>query len=280
MSLELYKKVTFKTSALTTKSYSTSFYLATTLLETNVRNAIYGIYGFVRYADEVVDTFHQFDKQELLDEFERDYYLGLERGLSLNPILHSFQSVVSQYHIKDAYVQSFLKSMKADLQQVNFTEKSQIDNYIYGSADVVGLMCLSVFCNGDQKLFDELKTSAMHLGSAFQKVNFLRDLKNDTVDLGRNYFPNITKTNLNEYSKKLIINEIEKDFEIALDGIKRLPASSKTAVLLAYLYYKTLLKKLKRTPANEIIKRRIRISNFTKLLLIKKAVIFNRIGLF
>lgn len=279
MSLELFNKVAFKTSALITKSYSTSFYMATTLLSSNIREAIYGIYGFVRFADEIVDTFHHVNKNILIEEFENEYYKAFDRGISLNPILHSFQDVVHKYNIKDEYIQAFLSSMKADLSKVNYTDKAQTDQYIYGSADVVGLMCLSVFCNGDQTQFESLKASAMSLGSAFQKVNFLRDLKDDTEYLGRNYFPNINKFNLNEASKLLIINEIEGDFKIAFQGIKKLPSNSKAAVLLSYFYYRALLGKLRRTPASEIANRRIRINNATKLFLMKKAVLANKFGL-
>lgn len=279
MSLELYNKVTFKTSKITTKAYSTSFYLATTLLSPKIREAIYGIYGFVRYADEIVDTFHHTDKKQLISEFEEDYYKSLERGISLNPILNSFQSTVKKYSIQNEYVETFLNSMKADLNPIEFTEKHQIDNYIYGSADVVGLMCLSVFCEGDLKKFEELKPAAMRLGSAFQKVNFLRDLKNDTEYLGRNYFPTVSKKNFNKASKTEIIKEIEEDFRIAFEGIKRLPVNSKSAVFLAYLYYRALLKKLKRTPASEIAQKRIRISNTTKIFLMNKAVFAQKLGL-
>jgi phytoene synthase len=202
MSLDLFQKVSFNTAKLTTKRYSTSFYLATTLLDSSIRDAIYGIYGFVRYADEIVDTFHHQDKKTLLDEFEKDYYKALDRGISLNPILNSFAQVVQQYNIQDEHVQAFLQSMKADLEDVQYTSKKQTDEYIYGSADVVGLMCLSVFTGGDKNMFEELKNPAMRLGSAFQKVNFLRDLKNDTEELERSYFPHVTRENFNENSKK------------------------------------------------------------------------------
>jgi phytoene synthase len=249
-------------------------------LGSSVRDAIYGIYGFVRYADEIVDTFHHQDKKTLLDEFEQDYYKALNRGLSLNPILNSFVQVVQQYNIKDEHVQAFLDSMKADLQDIQYTNKDQTDAYIYGSADVVGLMCLSVFTEGNQAMFDKLKEPAMRLGSAFQKVNFLRDLKNDTEDLGRSYFPHVTRENFSESSKAIIIREIEDDFNQAFQGIKQLPHSSRTAVFLAYLYYKRLLKKLKRTPAEKIANQRIRISNFTKLMLMNRAVLANRLSLF
>lgn len=280
MSLHLYNKVSFNTSKLTTKQYSTSFYFATTHLGKSIRNAIYGIYGFVRYADEIVDTFHHQDKKQLLDEFEAEYYLALKRGISLNPILNSFVQVVKQYKIKDEHVKAFLASMRADLDDISYTNKTQTDAYIYGSADVVGLMCLSVFTEGNQEMFESLKEPAMRLGSAFQKVNFLRDLKNDTENLGRSYFPQVTRENFSETSKAAIIAEIEEDFHAAFQGIKQLPHSSRSAVFLAYLYYKRLLEKLKRTPAATIANQRIRISNFTKLMLMNQAVLANRLSLF
>ncbi len=279
MSLQLFDQVSYQTSKLVTRKYSTSFYLATTLLGKRIRNAIYGIYGFVRYADEIVDTFHQIDKEKALNEFEKEYYNSLERGLSLNPILHSFQDVVKRYTIDDEYVQAFLRSMKADLNKTEYTDAEQINEYIYGSADVVGLMCLSVFCEGNQEKFNQLKSSAMKLGSAFQKVNFLRDLKNDTEYLGRSYFPGVSRENFDEESKRLIVKEIEEDFRIAFEGIKKLPTNSRAAVLLAYFYYRTLLSKLAQTPASKIASSRIRISNPRKIWLMKKAVLVNSLRL-
>ncbi|MBN2745792.1 MAG: phytoene/squalene synthase family protein [Bacteroidales bacterium] len=279
MSLQLFDQVSYQTSKLVTRKYSTSFYLATTLLGNRIRNAIYGIYGFVRYADEIVDTFHQIDKEKTLNEFENEYYNSLERGLSLNPILHSFQDVVKRYSIDDKYVQAFLRSMKADLNKTEYTDIEQINEYIYGSADVVGLMCLSVFCEGNQEKFNQLKPAAMKLGSAFQKVNFLRDLKNDTEYLGRNYFPGVGRDNFDEESKRLIVEDIENDFRLAFEGIKKLPTNSRAAVLLAYFYYRTLLRKLAQTPASKIASTRIRISNPRKIWLMKKAVLVNSLRL-
>lgn len=266
----LYNKTSFNTSQIVTKNYSTSFYLATGLLDKKMRDAIYAIYGFVRFADEIVDTFHEYDKQYLLNKFESDYYEAFKHNISLNPVLHSFQHIVKKYNIEDNHIQAFLKSMRADLNKTAYT-KDEIDDYIYGSADVVGLMCLKVFCEGDEAEYKKLVKPAMKLGSAFQKVNFLRDLKNDLESLNRTYFPGIEKNTFDENSKKIVIKEIEEDFNQAYKGIKQLPKRSKLAVLIAYYYYNKLLLKIKRTPAQKVIESRIRISNFRKLMLILKA---------
>ena len=269
--MKLYNKTAFKTSEIVTTSYSTSFSYATGLLEKKQRKAIYSIYGFVRFADEIVDTFHKHNKQVLLEQFEIDLYKSIQEGISLNPVLHSFQKTVKKYRIPNEYIDAFLNSMKADLEKKNYFCKTETDEYIYGSADVVGLMCLRVFCNGNEKKFNRLKTPAMKLGSAFQKVNFLRDLKNDCHTLGRNYFPNTDISTFDETVKKQIVNEIKNDFDQAYPGIQQLPKNSRTAVLLAYLYYRGLLKKLENTPAEKIKKQRIRLSNFNKIILLFKA---------
>lgn len=269
--LNHYKKTSFKTSRVVTQTYSTSFSLATSLLKREHRNAIYAIYGFVRLADEIVDTFHEYDKKYLLTEFEIDLKQSIEMGISLNPVLNSFQLVIKQYNIPYDYIHAFLTSMKSDLEKKEYKNQTEADQYIYGSADVVGLMCLRVFCDGNQKMFEKLKHPAMKLGSAFQKVNFLRDLKDDTEMLGRHYFPNININYFDEEAKKQIVLDIEKDFAEAYKGIKKLPAHSRTAVFLAYLYYRNLLKKIKKTQSSVIIKRRIRISNFKKIMLLLKA---------
>ncbi len=279
MSLELYHEVASKTSALTTKNYSTSFYLSTTLLSPEMRDAIYAIYGFVRYADEIVDSFHHQNKAELMEEFEKEFYRSLERDLSMNPILHSFLRVVKRYNIKDEYIQAFLNSMKADLKEINYSNEEELKAYIYGSADVVGLMCLAVFCKGDTNLFADLEKPAMYLGSAFQKVNFLRDLKNDHENLGRSYFPHVTRHNFTEESKAEIIADIENDFNLAYKGIQQLPSEAKPAVLLAYYYYRSLLNKLRRTPASRIKVERIRVGSMKKIMLMNKAIVYNHLGL-
>ena len=267
-----FDEVSIKCSKIVTKQYSTSFSLAVKMLDKSIRDAIYSIYGFVRFSDEIVDSFHNFDKEKLIDDFEKDYYRALESRISLNPILNSFQHTVRKYEIDDALIQSFLKSMKLDLKKRKYTD-NEYNEYIYGSADVVGLMCLKVFVKGDQEKYDSLKDSAMKLGSAFQKVNFLRDLKDDYEELNRSYFPNINVKELNNDSKKAIIQEIENDFKEALVGIKKLPKEARFGVYTAYIYYLSLLRKLKRTPAENIIKTRIRVSNPFKILLLTKSFV-------
>jgi len=269
--LQHYINSSFKTSKIFTKTYSTSFSMATGLLQGRHRDAIYAIYGFVRLADEIVDTFHGYDKKLLLTQFESELKQSIEMGISLNPILQSFQIVVNNYNIPYSLIDSFLTSMKSDLETKDYSNGKDAGRYIFGSAEVVGLMCLLVFCNGNQQQYQELKEPAQKLGSAFQKVNFLRDIKDDTELLGRNYFPNLTTNYLNEESKKQIIAEIEIEFNEAYKGIKKLPGSSRTAVLLAFMYYKNLLRKIARTHSKTILKRRVRISNARKMLLLVKA---------
>lgn len=271
---ELFDRVSNDCSKLVTKSYSTSFSLAVNMLSTKIRKDIYNIYGFVRFADEIVDTFHDYDKKKLMEHFERDYYLSKELGISLNPILNSFQQTVKRYNIPDEMVQAFLKSMKADLYKTEYETKEEYDAYIYGSADVVGLMCLKVFVDGDDKKYEELKDAAMRLGSAFQKVNFLRDLKDDYEVLNRSYFPNINLGELDAASKQIIIDEIESDFEFAYkNGILKLPAEAKFGVYMAYRYYRRLLKKLKSVPSEKIMDTRIRISDPMKLNLLARSYV-------
>ncbi len=269
--MQLYDNTALKISKVVTTSYSTSFSMATEMLGKKHREAIYAIYGFVRFADEIVDSFHEFNKKELLDKFEYDLKDALAQGISLNPILHSFQIVVNEYSIPYQYIDAFLTSMKHDLNKKLYENKLEADTYIYGSADVVGLMCLRVFTDGNEARFDELKKPAMKLGSAFQKVNFLRDLKNDTEELGRTYFPNLVNGEFNEESKLKIIEDIETDFREAFQGIKQLPKSTRVAVLSAYYYYLELLLKIKNIPANRIMVSRVRISDFRKITLLIKA---------
>jgi 15-cis-phytoene synthase len=276
---QLYDKVSFETSKLATISYSNSFSLAVSTLTPEMQNAIYSIYGFVRLADEIVDTFHDYNKKDLLDKFEKDYYEAFQQGISMNLILNSFQITVKKYKIPDDLIQSFLKSMRSDLVKNDFSNKKELEEYVYGSADVVGLMCLKVFINGNEDLFQQMKKPAMKLGSAFQKVNFLRDLKNDMENLGRDYFPGIKMLPLNESSKKAIIEDIENDFKASYEGIKLLPPESKIGVYIAYVYYKKLLKKIKHTKAEKLITKRIRISNPVKLMLLMKCLIIHRIQL-
>ena len=271
---ELFDQVSFDTSKLVTKKYSTSFSLAVKMLSPTIRSAIYNIYGFVRFADEIVDTFHDYKKEELLDDFENEYYKALENGISLNPILNSFQATVKRYNITDDLVKAFLKSMRADLSKTAYETQEEYNEYIYGSADVVGLMCLKVFVDGDDEKYNELKNAAMRLGSAFQKVNFLRDLKDDFELLNRSYFPNVDLTSLDTESKHLIIKEIEDDFDFAFNhGILKLPVEAKFGVYMAYRYYRRLLKKLNSVPSSEIIETRVRISDPMKINLLARSYV-------
>ena len=271
---ELFDDVSNGCSEMVTKKYSTSFSMAVNMLSPKIRADIYNIYGFVRFADEIVDTFHDYDKEQLMRHFEEDYYFAKEQKISLNPILHSFQQTVHKYNIPDEMVQAFLKSMKADLYKTTYNTKEEYDEYIFGSADVVGLMCLKVFVNGDEKLYVELRDAAMRLGSAFQKVNFLRDLKDDFELLNRSYFPNIDFGKLDAASKQLIIDEIEDDFDYAYtNGILKLPVEAKFGVYMAYRYYRRLLKKLKNLPSEKIMDTRIRISNPMKINLLARSYV-------
>lgn len=271
---KLFDQVSNETSRLVTKKYSTSFSLAVKMLSPKIRAAIYNIYGFVRFADEIVDTFHDYDKEQLLSDFEIEYYKAYDHGISLNPILNSFQHTVKEYKITDQMVQSFLNSMRADLHKSVYTTQQEYQEYIYGSADVVGLMCLKVFVNGDEEKYNELKEAAMRLGSAFQKVNFLRDLKDDYELLNRSYFPNVDLASLDAESKQKIIEEIEQDFDYAYNhGILKLPIEAKFGVYMAYRYYRRLLKKLKRVPSSKIIETRVRISNPMKLNLLARSYV-------
>lgn len=276
----LFDQVSSNCSELVTKNYSTSFSLAVKMLSPKIRKDIYNIYGFVRFADEIVDSFHQYNKEKLINKFEADYYEAIEDGISLNPILNAFQQTVFRYQISDDLVQAFLQSMKADLNKAEYSTKEEYDSYIYGSADVVGLMCLKVFVNGDREKFEALKKPAMRLGSAFQKVNFLRDLKDDIEGLERSYFPNVDLKTLDNESKNQIIKEIEEDFEIAFkEGILKLPVEAKFGVYVAYRYYKRLLKKLKQTPSSKIMETRVRISNPMKINLLARSFVKYKLNL-
>ncbi|WCC45150.1 phytoene/squalene synthase family protein [Tenacibaculum finnmarkense] len=277
---QLFDEVSYACSKLVTEKYSTSFSLATGMLSPSIRDAIYNIYGFVRFADEIVDSFHQYNKEELLIRFENEYYLSKKEGISLNPILNSFVNTVEKYKITDDLIQAFLKSMKADLHQTEYTTQEAYKQYIYGSADVVGLMCLRVFVNGDANQYNELKDAAMRLGSAFQKVNFLRDLKDDIQVLNRSYFPNVDLNELDQASKEIIIKDIEADFDYAYEnGILKLPVEAKFGVYMAYRYYKKLLKKLKATPSSEIMDTRIRISDPMKINLLARSYVKYKLNL-
>lgn len=275
----LFDSVSFDCSTKVTKAYSTSFSTAVKMLGPSIRQDIYNIYGFVRFADEIVDSFHDFNKEELLLKFERDLKEALFNKISLNPILNSFQHTVNKYEIDYELIEAFMKSMKQDLIQNEYETREDYEAYIYGSADVVGLMCLQVFVNGDKKKYEELKAGAMRLGSAFQKVNFLRDLKDDFEKLNRSYFPNTDLNYLNEHSKKEIIEDIENDFEVAFESIKKLPIEARFGVYTAYRYYKRLLKKLKNTPSTEIKNTRIRVPDYQKIELLARCYVKYRLNL-
>lgn len=277
---QLFDNVSYKCSKLVTNEYSTSFSLATKMLSKSIREHIYNIYGFVRFADEIVDTFHDFDKEALLNKFEADYYTSKEQGISLNPILNSFVYTVNKFNISDDLVDAFLKSMRADLSKIEYTTEEEYKEYIYGSADVVGLMCLKVFVKGDEEKYNQLKAPAMRLGSAFQKVNFLRDLKADFEQLDRSYFPNVDLKRLNAESKEAIIKDIEADFEDAFkNGILQLPVEAKFGVYMAYRYYRKLLNKLKATPSSKIMDTRVRISNPMKINLLARSYVKYKLNL-
>jgi 15-cis-phytoene synthase len=260
----LFDQVSADCSKLTTSAYSTSFSLGIFFLERKLRRPIYSIYGFVRFADEIVDSFDGYDKMKLLAKFKAETYEAIENRISLNPILNSFQHAVHQYKINTELIETFLRSMEMDLEKVDYTNE-KYEQYILGSAEVVGLMCLHVFTEGNSEKFDELKPFAMKLGAAFQKVNFLRDLRADYQVLGRTYFPNIDMTEFSGGAKQKIEEEIANDFKIALLGIRKLPASAKGGVYLAYVYYLSLFKKIRKASPQRILSERIRISNAEKM---------------
>ena len=266
----LFDNISESCSENVTKTYSTSFSLATKMLAPEIRQDIYNVYGFVRVADEIVDSFHDYDKTTLFGRFEVELAQALAEKISLNPILNSFQHSVHRYGIDQHLIDAFMDSMKLDLTKSVYKTKEEYEKYIYGSADVVGLMCLKIFVNGQQEQYDLLKDSAMSLGSAFQKVNFLRDLKADHDDLNRSYFPNTNLSALDEIAKQAIIAEIESDFQKGYQGILRLPPEAKFGVFMAYRYYRRLLKKLSETPALEIKNTRIRVPNYEKFGLLTR----------
>ena len=268
----IYDNFAYKASKLITNHYSTSFSFSTKLLSRNIRPAIYSIYGLVRLADEIVDSFHNYDKKNLLKRLKADYQNAIDEGISLNPILNSFQKVYRKYNFDPELVESFFQSMEMDLESEIYDEKLY-KKYIYGSAEVVGLMCLKVFTKGNEKQYQNLKPSAMKLGSAFQKVNFLRDIEYDNSHLGRTYFPNINLNKITNRQKNEIIEDIKKDFDDALIGLKKLDKDSFFGVYIAFRYYKELLNKIKKVNMARLRKERIRISNFRKVSLILNSLI-------
>ena len=276
---DLFDKVSLECSKNVTNSYSTSFSLATKMLSKNIRQDIYNIYGFVRLADEIVDTFHDFDKKILLDRFIDELNYSLKNKISTNPILNSFQFTVNKYKIDYELINAFLTSMKMDLKKVKYSTEKEYKDYIYGSADVVGLMCLKVFVGGNKEIYNRLKPSAMSLGSAFQKVNFLRDLNADYSLLNRTYFPNLDFNEFDDNAKMLIMDDIEDDFRKALKGIYELPNNSKFGVYAAYKYYKRLLKKLKKTSYLKIKNQRVRVPNYQKVDVLARSYVRYRLNI-
>ena len=268
--ISLYHDLSRQCSKITTEKYSTSFSSAINLLHQDLRTPIYNIYGFVRFADEIVDSFHQFDKAALLKEFKKETYDAIERGISLNPILHSVQMTVNDFKISHHLIEAFFKSMKMDLEKISY-DAAGYKEYIYGSAEVVGLMCLCVFCEGNIEICEQLKPAARSLGAAFQKVNFLRDANADYVQLSRTYFPNVDFKNFTSRVKEQIEEDIAADFENAYKGILQLPSKARFGVYVAYKYYLSLFKKIKKTNAASILQQRIRIPNYGKAFIVAKA---------
>ncbi|GAB2604987.1 phytoene/squalene synthase family protein [Spirosoma areae] len=275
--MALFNKTALECSRLITERYSTSFTLGIKTLNRKFHLPIYAIYGFVRYADEIVDTFHDYDKKTLLERFKQDTYLAIDEGISLNPVLHSFQLVVSQYKIEHALIDAFLKSMEMDLYFQDYNAEGYSE-YIYGSAEVVGLMCLRVFCEGDGDEFDRLQAPARKLGAAFQKVNFLRDMKSDFVDRGRTYFPGVDFNDFSRDTKQRIEADIQRDFDEAYTGITKLPRGARMGVYLAYMYYQTLFNKIKQLPASRIQSERVRVPNPQKFALLAQTYLKYRLN--
>lgn len=269
---ELFDTISFKTSRLTTKAYSTSFSLGINLFHQKFRYPIYAVYGFVRAADEIVDSFHKFDKKKLLSRFSEDTFEAIDEGISLNPLLNSFQQIVNKYKIDHELIDLFLNSMEMDLQKDSYSE-NDYGKYILGSAEVVGLMCLRIFTEGNESLYQTLKPHAMKLGSAYQKINFLRDIHQDYFALGRTYFPGLEISKLDEKSKKDIEQDIEKDFKSGYEGIKLLPKGAKLGVYVSYVYYYSLFRKIKRSPTETILSKRVRITNFKKYMLLLNSAV-------
>lgn len=269
--MKLYNNTCFECSKLITNKYSTSFSKGINAFDRSLRYPIYGIYGFVRYADEIVDTFHGYDQQQLIGDFKEQTFKAIEQRISLNPVLQSFQLVVNEYNIDHKLILDFLRSMEMDLERKTFDGK-EYKAYIYGSAEVIGLMCLRVFCKNDNALYTQLMPAARRLGSALQKINFLRDIKADYQERGRIYFPDTDLDNFSDQVKKQIEADIEKDLAEGFNGIRKLPKGARLGVYIAYTYYRKLLKKISKTPANVILQKRIRVSDAAKSILFFKAV--------
>ncbi len=273
--IDLYHKISVDASKNVTQLYSTSFSMGIKLLDKNIHDAIFSIYGFVRLADEIVDTFHDYPKSEMLQEFKEDTYKALDRKISVNPILHAFQMVVNKYSIDRDLIDKFLLSMEQDLNDIKYSSDGYKE-YIVGSAEVVGLMCLKVFVNGDNDLYFNLEEPARKLGAAFQKINFLRDVKADYQELGRTYFPGVDLEKFTPDEKLKIEEDIQDDFECALEGIIKLPSSSRLGVYVAYRYYFSLFKKIKKVSSDRLMEERIRVPNTKKILITFKSMFQNQ----
>ena len=273
----IYDEVSFSLSKIVTQKYSTSFSMGIKALHPQLREAIYAIYGFVRLADEIVDSFHGYNQKQLLIDFKNETEKALAAKISLNPIIHSFQETVHKYQIEEKLIHQFLHSMEMDLEKIEYNS-DLYKEYILGSAEVVGLMCLHIFVEGDKVKYDELKPFAMKLGSAFQKINFLRDLRDDYYVLGRTYFPNVDLTEFNDHIKMEIERDINTEFEEALIGINRLPITSKFGVYLAYKYYFSLFKKIQKSSAKKVLNERIRIPNSDKFLMLSRSYLDYKIS--
>lgn len=276
--VSLFHKVSQSCSRITTETYSTSFASAIRLLHKDLREPIYNIYGFVRFADEIVDSFHEYDKTALLQQFRQETYDAIERGISLNPILHSFQLTVNQYKIDHSLIHSFFNSMEMDLHR-QWYDAAGYDEYIYGSAEVVGLMCLYIFCEGDGSMYARLKPAAQALGAAFQKVNFLRDVQADFNGLNRIYFPGVDFSNFTPRMKHDIEEEIAADFNRALPGILQLPLKARFGVYVAYKYYLSLFNRIRKVAPTRIMKERVRIPNYRKAMILVRAGVKNQLNL-
>jgi len=274
---ELFDMISKKSSKMTTVMYSTSFSMGIRFFSKRFHDPIYAIYGFVRFADEIVDTFHDFDKEKLLANFKRDTYTAIEDKISLNPILNNFQWAVNKYKIERELIDTFLRSMEMDLYKEDYDRKGY-EEYILGSAEVVGLMCLRVFCEGDETMYDELKPPAMRLGAAFQKINFLRDLSHDYNGLGRSYFPGIDISQFDEETKRKIETEIDADFQAGLEGIRKLPDGARFGVYVAHIYFYGLFKKIRKYPAERLLRERVRIPNRTKYTMLFSAYIKDKLN--
>ncbi len=278
-SFQLYQNSCVECSELITKKYSTSFSLGIRVFDKEFRNPVYSIYGFVRFADEIVDTFHQYNKKELLDDFRKETFKAIEQNISLNPILQSFQQVVNEYQIDRQLIIDFLDSMEMDLHTSTYDSEALYHKYIYGSAESVGLMCLQVFTRGDKDFYNDLAPYARSLGAAFQKINFLRDMNSDLKERGRIYFPGIDLTKFDEYTKQEILKDIQIDFDNALEGIRRLPKGARRGVYLAYIYYLHLYKNICKSSIEKIMAERIRVSDKRKAYLLMNTVVRNSMNL-